>query len=68
MHNMHDSHVRVSYQDKPGFLQQIQGSVCAGFFGILLVISAFPVLYWNEVSLKQCVNLQGPVPRSLWLA
>ena len=53
MHNtvpVHDRHVRVSYQDKPGFLQRIQGSFWATLFGIVLVLSAFPVLYWNEVS------------------
>lgn len=52
MHNMpdsRDSHMRVSYQDNPGFFQQVQQSFCASLFGILLVIASFPVLYWNEV-------------------
>lgn len=51
MHNMpesRDSHMRVSYQDNPGFFQQVQQSFCASLFGILLVIASFPVLYWNE--------------------
>ncbi|KXJ16239.1 transmembrane protein 43 isoform X1 [Exaiptasia diaphana] len=43
-----DSHTRVAYKSNPGFLDRIQSSCGATLFGIVLVIVAFPVLYWNE--------------------
>ncbi|XP_031566378.1 transmembrane protein 43-like [Actinia tenebrosa] len=43
-----DSHTRLTYKDNPGFLDRLQSSCGATVFGILLVIFAFPVLYWNE--------------------
>ena len=46
-----DSHTRISYKEKPGIIQQIQGSLCASVLGIVLVFAAFPLLYWNEVNI-----------------
>ncbi|EDO30463.1 predicted protein [Nematostella vectensis] len=43
-----DSHTRVTYQENPGIMQNIQSSFAASLVGIGLVLTAFPVLYWNE--------------------
>lgn len=45
----YDSHTRISYKENPGFFGQIKQSFSAALMGILLVITSFPVIYWNEV-------------------
>ncbi|KAK2571176.1 Transmembrane protein 43 [Acropora cervicornis] len=44
----YDSHTRISYKENPGFFGQIKQSFSAALMGILLVITSFPVIYWNE--------------------
>jgi hypothetical protein len=45
-----DQHTRVHYTRNPSFLDRVGSSICAAVFGFFIVVGAFPLLYWNEVS------------------
>ena len=44
-----DQHTRVHYTRNPSFLERVGNSLCAAVFGFIIVVGAFPLLYWNEV-------------------
>ena len=44
-----DSHTTVSYRRDPGYFERVGGSFCGIFVGFLLLLAAFPVLFFNEV-------------------
>ncbi|XP_064632342.1 transmembrane protein 43-like [Lineus longissimus] len=52
MHNMNmgdaDSTTRVSYRNNPGFLQRISDSLMGIGVGLVLIVVACGLLYWNE--------------------
>jgi len=43
-----DSHTTVSYRRDPGYFERVGGSFCGIFVGFLLLLAAFPVLFFNE--------------------
>lgn len=43
-----DSHTKVSYRRNTGYFERVGGSCCGAVFGILLLLSGFPLLFWNE--------------------
>ena len=45
-----DSHTRVTYRRNAGYFERVGTSFCGALTGILLLLSAFPLLFWNEVS------------------
>lgn len=44
-----DSHTRVSYRRNAGYFERVGGSCCGAFVGIFILLSGFPLLFWNEV-------------------
>ena len=44
-----DSHTRVSYHRKSGYLERVGGSFCGSLFGIGVVFAAVMLLFYNEV-------------------
>lgn len=49
-HGGPDRVTRVSYHRRAGFFEQVGNSVCGAVFGVVLIIAACPLLFWNEVS------------------
>ena len=44
-----DSHTRVSYKRNAGYFERVGSSFCGAFVGIFILLSGFPLLFWNEV-------------------
>jgi len=42
------SHTNVTYRRDAGYFERVGGSCCGIFFGILLLLTSFPVLFLNE--------------------
>ena len=47
-HNM-DSYMTVSYRKDSGYFERIGGSCMGIFIGLLVLLAAFPILFFNEV-------------------
>ncbi|XP_065066872.1 transmembrane protein 43-like [Rhopilema esculentum] len=43
-----DSHTKVSYRRNAGYFERVGSSFCGAFVGIFILLSGFPLLFWNE--------------------
>eukprot|EP00111_Clytia_hemisphaerica_P021291 TCONS_00062672-protein len=43
-----DSFTHVSYRRNPGYFERVGSSMCGTIFGFILLVVAFPVLFYNE--------------------
>ena len=45
-------HVKVQYRRQPNFLERLGSSMVGSVLGLLLVVGACVLLFWNEVRLS----------------
>ena len=51
MHNPRsDTYTNVTYRQNPSFCERVQQSLVAVIIGVLLIVVASVLLFWNEVS------------------
>jgi hypothetical protein len=53
MHNNRqgDQYTRVTYRDNPGFCERVKNSLVGIVVGLVLIVVASGLLFWNEVRL-----------------
>lgn len=61
-----ESHTRVTYRRNPGFLERIGQSLIGILVGIVLLIVASCLLFWNEVTLHYVTFNGKTMYLALW--